>query len=86
MDKTEAGVSSECVFVSSDFLMELVTLVVKNAYVEFGGRYFKTIIGFPIGTNSGRELAGASLSTYNWVSYDEFLLSVFLWMSPLTQI
>ena len=53
--KTEADLSSEFVFVSSDFLMELVTLVVKNAYVEFGGRYFKSIIGFPIGTNSSRN-------------------------------
>ena len=63
---TETDVSSECIFVSADFFIELVTLVVKNLYVKFSRRYFKIVIGFPIGRNCGRELADAYLFAYEF--------------------
>ena len=54
---------------TADNICKMIEFLIDNVFVQFRGRFFRQIIGVPMGTNCAPLLADLSLYSYE----DEFL-------------
>ena len=71
---SNSNVKSSKVCFSKDDILECLFYLIDNSYVEYQGIVYRQVIGIPMGTNSGPQIANVYLHVYEY----EYIQSLIL--------
>ena len=60
------GRSSNKISFSKDGLIECLNYLIDNAYITYQGKVYRQVIGIPMGTNAGPQIANTYLHVYEY--------------------